>query len=112
MPTPARLAIAVRDAPADSPNASRAAARMRSRFCRASERVGGGVIGCLRSLVGVPEGPPVHSTVERRGLRFILSHEEHVMAELALVTGGSGYVGGWCVVELLRRGYDGWAAAV
>jgi nucleoside-diphosphate-sugar epimerase len=28
------------------------------------------------------------------------------MAELVLVTGGSGYVGGWCVVELLRRGYD------
>ena len=22
-----------------------------------------------------------------------------------LVTGGSGYLGGWCVVELLRRGY-------
>jgi dihydroflavonol-4-reductase len=23
-----------------------------------------------------------------------------------LVTGGSGFVGGWCIVELLRRGYD------
>ena len=22
-----------------------------------------------------------------------------------LVTGGSGYLGGWCIVELLRRGY-------
>ena len=28
------------------------------------------------------------------------------MAELVLVTGGSGYVGGWCVTELLRRGYE------
>ena len=25
--------------------------------------------------------------------------------ETVLVTGGSGYLGGWCVVELLRRGY-------
>ncbi|SEO81812.1 NAD-dependent epimerase/dehydratase family protein [Paenibacillus sp. OV219] len=25
--------------------------------------------------------------------------------EVVLVTGGTGYVGGWCVVELLRRGY-------
>ncbi|HEV7651984.1 MAG TPA: NAD-dependent epimerase/dehydratase family protein [Actinophytocola sp.] len=28
------------------------------------------------------------------------------MAELVLVTGGSGYVGGWCAAELLRRGYE------
>jgi dihydroflavonol-4-reductase len=28
------------------------------------------------------------------------------MAELVLVTGGSGYVVGWCIAELLRRGYD------
>ncbi|MEU1619657.1 NAD-dependent epimerase/dehydratase family protein [Streptomyces sp. NPDC005722] len=28
------------------------------------------------------------------------------MPELVLVTGGSGYIGGWCVAELLRRGYD------
>ena len=27
------------------------------------------------------------------------------MADLVLVTGGSGYIGGWCIVELLRRGY-------
>jgi dihydroflavonol-4-reductase len=27
------------------------------------------------------------------------------MAETVLVTGGSGYIGGWCVVELLKRGY-------
>jgi dihydroflavonol-4-reductase len=27
------------------------------------------------------------------------------MTETILVTGGSGYVAGWCVVELLRRGY-------
>ncbi|MFC4585491.1 NAD-dependent epimerase/dehydratase family protein [Sphaerisporangium corydalis] len=27
------------------------------------------------------------------------------MAETVLVTGGTGYVGGWCVVELLRRGF-------
>jgi nucleoside-diphosphate-sugar epimerase len=27
------------------------------------------------------------------------------MPELVLVTGGSGYVAGWCVAELLRRGY-------
>src|SRR5206468_12951129 len=28
------------------------------------------------------------------------------MAELVLVTGGSGYVAGWCIAELLRRGYE------
>ncbi|NMO34981.1 NAD-dependent epimerase/dehydratase family protein [Streptomyces sp. GMY01] len=27
------------------------------------------------------------------------------MPETVLVTGGSGYIAGWCVVELLRRGY-------
>lgn len=27
------------------------------------------------------------------------------MAETVLVTGGSGFVAGWCIVELLRRGY-------
>ena len=28
------------------------------------------------------------------------------MGELVLVTGGSGYIAGWCVAELLRRGYQ------
>ncbi|MEU9340000.1 NAD-dependent epimerase/dehydratase family protein [Streptomyces sp. NPDC048278] len=28
------------------------------------------------------------------------------MPELVLVTGGTGYIAGWCVAELLRRGYD------
>ncbi|HET6295999.1 MAG TPA: NAD-dependent epimerase/dehydratase family protein [Kribbella sp.] len=28
------------------------------------------------------------------------------MAETVLVTGGTGYVAGWCVVELLKRGFD------
>lgn len=28
------------------------------------------------------------------------------MAETVLVTGGSGFIGSWCVIELLRRGYD------
>ncbi|KPI17222.1 Dihydrokaempferol 4-reductase [Actinobacteria bacterium OK074] len=28
------------------------------------------------------------------------------MPETVLVTGGTGYIAGWCVVELLRRGYD------
>ena len=28
------------------------------------------------------------------------------MAETVLVTGGTGYVAGWCIVELLRRGFE------
>ena len=28
------------------------------------------------------------------------------MTETVLVTGGSGFIGGWCIVELLRRGYN------
>ena len=28
------------------------------------------------------------------------------MAETVLVTGGSGFVAGWCIVELLKRGYE------
>jgi len=28
------------------------------------------------------------------------------MAETVLVTGGSGFLGGWCIVELLGRGYE------
>ena len=28
------------------------------------------------------------------------------MAELVLVTGGSGYIAGWCIAELLSRGYE------
>jgi nucleoside-diphosphate-sugar epimerase len=28
------------------------------------------------------------------------------VSETVLVTGGTGFVGGWCIVELLRRGYD------
>jgi dihydroflavonol-4-reductase len=28
------------------------------------------------------------------------------MAETVLVTGGTGFVAGWCIVELLQRGYD------
>jgi dihydroflavonol-4-reductase len=31
--------------------------------------------------------------------------EEASMVETVLVTGGSGYVGGWCIVELLKQGY-------
>ncbi len=27
------------------------------------------------------------------------------MAETVLVTGGTGFIGGWCIVELLKRGY-------
>ena len=28
------------------------------------------------------------------------------MGERVLVTGGSGYIAGWCIAELLTRGYD------
>lgn len=28
------------------------------------------------------------------------------MAEKVLVTGGTGYLGGWCIVELLKRGFE------
>jgi dihydroflavonol-4-reductase len=32
--------------------------------------------------------------------------EQEGTEQTVLVTGGSGFLGGWCVVELLRRGYD------
>ncbi|MGH2955464.1 MAG: SDR family oxidoreductase [Solirubrobacterales bacterium] len=32
--------------------------------------------------------------------------DEARRSETVLVTGGSGFLGGWCVIELLRRGYD------
>jgi dihydroflavonol-4-reductase len=35
-----------------------------------------------------------------------MNFEEDAMAETVLVTGGTGYVAGWCVAELLKRGYD------
>ncbi|MFC0436237.1 NmrA family NAD(P)-binding protein [Kutzneria buriramensis] len=28
-----------------------------------------------------------------------------IIGETVLVTGGTGYVAGWCVAELLKRGY-------
>ena len=28
------------------------------------------------------------------------------MAETVLVSGGTGYIAGWCIVELLKRGYS------
>jgi nucleoside-diphosphate-sugar epimerase len=31
--------------------------------------------------------------------------EENDMAEIVLVTGGNGYIAGWCIAELLNRGY-------
>jgi dihydroflavonol-4-reductase len=33
------------------------------------------------------------------------SDDSQAQTKTALVTGGSGFLGGWCVVELLRRGY-------
>ena len=27
------------------------------------------------------------------------------MSETVLITGGTGFIGGWCIVELLKRGY-------
>jgi nucleoside-diphosphate-sugar epimerase len=32
--------------------------------------------------------------------------EEWIMAETVLVTGGTGYVAGWCIVALLQQGYS------
>jgi dihydroflavonol-4-reductase len=31
---------------------------------------------------------------------------EHPMSETVLVTGGTGYIAGWCIVQLLERGYS------
>ena len=28
------------------------------------------------------------------------------MSETVLVTGGTGYIAGWCIVKLLERGFD------
>jgi len=37
--------------------------------------------------------------------RALLMGSRSDMAETVLVTGGNGYVAGWCIVELLKRGY-------
>src|SRR5262245_26535802 len=41
-----------------------------------------------------------------RAARAVATDGEGEMAETVLVTGGTGYVAGWVIVELLRRGYD------
>src|SRR6266545_2005660 len=33
-------------------------------------------------------------------------HRETDMAETVLVTGGTGFIGQWCIAELLARGYE------
>src|SRR5690242_7453392 len=55
------------------------------------------------------ERSPARLTPYRRGLRLLwhtMGRTEDIVDELVLVTGGSGYIGGWCVAELLRRGYQ------
>jgi dihydroflavonol-4-reductase len=41
----------------------------------------------------------------RRGENAVTIVESDAGATTVLVTGGSGFIGSWCVVELLRRGY-------
>src|SRR5215470_8791781 len=38
--------------------------------------------------------------------RALIMRGGNDMAETVLVTGGNGYVAGWCIVELLKRGYQ------
>ena len=45
---------------------------------------------------------PVLAVARRLGLRLMKAEDG---GQTVLVTGGSGFLGGWCVIELLRRGY-------
>src|SRR2546423_9728642 len=86
-------------------------------FCSSSERLSnasGAELEWIRSMYFIASsfaeygrpwderaGP--NSTAEARKLEQ--SQGSRSPSATVLVTGGSGFVGGWCLVELLRRGY-------
>jgi dihydroflavonol-4-reductase len=45
---------------------------------------------------------PVPAMARRFGLALTMAEDR---GQTVLVTGGSGFLGGWCVIELLRHGY-------
>ena len=50
--------------------------------------------------------PEADASIRNTTASARLPTQGELMTETVLVTGGTGYIGGWCIVELLRRGYS------
>src|SRR5437588_7155222 len=63
--------------------------------------------GDLKSPIGIPaEGGPVMDVHSASISQKSTPSESDTKKRCVLVTGGSGYLASWTIVDLLRRGYD------
>jgi len=56
-------------------------------------------------MMSAPEWIELEVDLQLTDKKSPLMGSRNDMAEAVLVTGGNGYVAGWCIVELLKRGY-------
>ena len=57
------------------------------------------------AMMSAPEWIELEVDLQLTDKKSPLMGSRNDMAEAVLVTGGNGYVAGWCIVELLNRGY-------
>src|SRR5262245_65092272 len=57
------------------------------------------------AMMSAPEWIELEVDLQLADKKSPLMGSRNDMAETVLVTGGNGYVAGWCIVELLNRGY-------
>src|SRR5215468_7674136 len=57
------------------------------------------------AMMSAPEWIELEVDLRLTDKKSPLMGSRNDMAETVLVTGGTGYVAGWCIVELLNRGY-------
>src|SRR5262249_36434217 len=58
------------------------------------------------AMMSAPEWIELEVDLQLTDKKSPLMGSRNDMAEAVLVTGGNGYVAGWCIVELLKRGYQ------